>query len=153
MVIVRVTWYWFMMCLFNFLPTLSATYKTSYPTRRCAWVGRGASADETKNLLGQICWRTTMVPGLDSWHPIQWLCPLQGSVPEDPVRHSSHVLLREAIFVCLSREEYRSFIIHYCLKQPEILTCHKGSDKCIHMKQKFIILVALSTHAILVIEC
>ena len=106
------------MCLFNFLLIHLYTW-TSYPT------------DQTKNLLGWICWKTSMIPGLDSWQLIQTLGPCIG--------------LREVISVCSVTILKVLSVVYYLLVfiTAGISTCRMGSrDRCMHVIQVFMTVVA-----------
>ena len=107
-----------MMCLFNFL-LIHLYVWTSYPT------------DQTKNLLGWICWKTSMIPGLDSWQSIQTLGPCIG--------------LREVISVCSVTIFKVLSVVYYLLVfiTAGISTCRMGSrDRCMHVIQVFMTVVA-----------
>ena len=74
-----VTWYWFMMWLFDFMPALSFMYdKTSYPTLRFALGGRAERlqmvyANDKRSLIHQITFGRNQYPWAHPLHVIIWM--------------------------------------------------------------------------------
>ena len=73
-----VTWYWCMMCLFDFLPAFSFMYnKTSYPTLRCASGGRAERpqmvyANDDTTLIHQVKFRRNRYPWAHHLWVVEW---------------------------------------------------------------------------------
>ena len=104
------------MRLFNILATLSFIYMYIRQVTQLGdvpGVAARAAADKTKNLLGYIYWKTSMIPGLESWQSIQTACPLQVNILKDSVRHKAHAGLREVFSVCSVNISRLSFVSVY----------------------------------------